>query len=191
MNVTIVDCFDSFTYNLLQLVGTLGGAPVAVTCDQPISRIEHEKPQRIILSPGPGNPDESGVCREVIERFAGEVPILGVCLGHQTIISSFGGRIVPLDDPVHGKTSLINHIGTGIFAGISQPFTATRYHSLTATKETLPGEFEITATSSGDNCIMAVSHRELPLHGVQFHPESIMTPAGYRIMTNFLQTGGI
>ena len=191
MNVTIVDCFDSFTYNLHQLVGTLGGTPVAITCDQPLSRIEHEEPGRIILSPGPGTPDDSGVCREVIERYAGEVPILGVCLGHQTIISSFGGKIVRLDDPVHGKTSLIQHTGTGIFAGISQPFTATRYHSLTAAKETLPKEFEITATSNGDNCIMAVSHRELPLHGVQFHPESIMTPAGCRIMTNFLQRRGI
>lgn len=191
MNVTIVDCFDSFTYNLLQLVGTLGGSPVAVTCDQSISRIEREDPQRIILSPGPGTPDESGICREVIERYAGEVPILGVCLGHQTIISSFGGKIIRLDEPVHGKTSQITHTGTGLFDGITRSFTATRYHSLTASKEMFPDELEITATSVGDNCIMAVSHRELPLHGVQFHPESIMTPAGHRIMTNFLQNGGI
>ena len=191
MNVTIVDCFDSFTYNLLQLVGTIGGSPVAVTCDQSISRIESEEPDRIILSPGPGTPDESGVCHEVIKRYAGEVPILGVCLGHQTIISSYGGKIVRLEEPVHGKTSLISHTGTGIFAGISQPFTATRYHSLTASREAFPEELEITATSGGDNCIMAVSHRELPIHGVQFHPESIMTPAGHRIMTNFLHTGGI
>lgn len=190
MNVTIVDCFDSFTYNLLQLVGTIGGSPVAVTCDQPITCIERERPDRIILSPGPGTPDESGVCREVIEQYAGEVPILGVCLGHQTIISTYGGKITRLEEPVHGKTSLITHTGTGLFDGIAQPFTATRYHSLAADKETLPKEFTITASSQGDECIMAVSHRELLLHGVQFHPESIMTPAGHRIISNFLRTGG-
>ena len=191
MNVTIVDCFDSFTYNLHQLVGTIGAKSVAITCDQPISRIEQEEPDRIILSPGPGTPDESGVCREVIEQYAGKIPILGVCLGHQTIISSFGGNIVRLPEPVHGKMSQINHTGTGIFAGVEQSFTATRYHSLTAEKESLPKEFAITATSEMDGCIMAVSHRSFPLHGVQFHPESIMTPAGYRIVKNFLQTGGI
>jgi anthranilate synthase/aminodeoxychorismate synthase-like glutamine amidotransferase len=190
MNVTIVDCFDSFTYNLLQLVGTIGGNPVTVTCDQPVSRIEREKPDRIILSPGPGTPDDSGVCREVIERFAGEVPILGVCLGHQTIISAYGGKITRLKDPVHGKTSLISHSGTGLFAGISHPFTATRYHSLAADEKTLPGEFMVTAASCQDGCIMAASHRELPLHGVQFHPESVMTLVGHRIMYNFLHTGG-
>lgn len=190
MNVTIVDCFDSFTYNLLQLVGTIGGVPVAVTCDQPVSRIEREKPDRIILSPGPGTPDEAGVCREVIERFAGDVPILGVCLGHQTIINTYGGRITRLKEPVHGKTSLISHTGTGLFSGISQPFSATRYHSLAAEKETLPKEFSITASSQEDGCIMAVSHREIPLFGVQFHPESIMTPAGHRIMSNFLFSKG-
>lgn len=191
MKVTIVDCFDSFTYNLLQLVGTIGGAPSVVTCDQPVSRIEQEKPDRIILSPGPGTPDEAGVCREVIERYAGEVPILGVCLGHQTIINTYGGRITRLNEPVHGKTCLISHTGTGLFSGISQPFTATRYHSLAAERATLPKEFAITASSQGDDCIMAVSHRELPLHGVQFHPESIMTPAGHRIIANFLSNGGI
>ena len=191
MNVTIVDCFDSFTYNLHQLVGTIGAKPVAITCDQPISRIEREQPDRIILSPGPGTPDESGVCREVIEQYAGSVPILGVCLGHQTIISSFGGKIVRLAEPVHGKTSQISHTGTGIFSGVDQKFTATRYHSLTADRETLPKELVISATSKGDDCIMAVSHQTYALHGVQFHPESIMTPAGYRIMKNFLQTGGV
>ncbi|MDD1727616.1 MAG: aminodeoxychorismate/anthranilate synthase component II [Methanospirillum sp.] len=191
MNVTIVDCFDSFTYNLHQLVGTLGGEPVAITCDQEISRIERENPDRIILSPGPGTPTESGVCREVIEQYAGVVPILGVCLGHQTIIHTFGGRIVRLDEPVHGKTSKISHTETGLFQGIPQAFTATRYHSLTADRNTLPREFHITATSQGDDCIMAVSHEKLPIHGVQFHPESIMTPAGRLIMTNFLATGGV
>ncbi|MFH0968123.1 MAG: aminodeoxychorismate/anthranilate synthase component II [Methanobacteriota archaeon] len=191
MNVIIVDCFDSFTYNLHQLVGTIGANPIAITCDQSICRIECEEPDRIILSPGPGTPDESGVCPEVIKRYAGKVPILGVCLGHQTIISSFGGNIVRLQKPVHGKTSLISHTGTGIFSGIEKPFTATRYHSLTAEKESLPEELIITATSENDGCIMAVSHQIFPLHGVQFHPESIRTPAGYQIIKNFLCTGGI
>lgn len=191
MNVTIVDCFDSFTYNLHQLVGTLGAEPVAITCDQEITRIERENPDRIILSPGPGTPAESGVCREVIEQYAGVVPILGVCLGHQTIIHTFGGRIVRLDEPVHGKTSKISHTETGLFQGIPQAFTATRYHSLTADRNTLPREFHITATSQGDDCIMAVSYEKLPIHGVQFHPESIMTPAGRLIMTNFLINGGV
>ncbi|PWR71452.1 anthranilate synthase component II [Methanospirillum lacunae] len=191
MNVTIVDCFDSFTYNLHQLVGTLGANPVAITCDQDIEKIKKTNPDRIILSPGPGTPEESGVCRKVIEQYAGVIPILGVCLGHQTIIHTFGGEIVRLTEPVHGKTSHIAHTGTGIFDGISQSFTATRYHSLTADRASLPDEFRITATSEGDNCIMAVSHEKFPLHGVQFHPESIMTPAGRQIMENFLKTGGI
>ncbi len=191
MNVTIVDCFDSFTYNLHQLVGTLGADPVAITCDQDISLIEKTNPDRIILSPGPGTPEESGVCSQVIEHYAGIVPILGVCLGHQTIIHTYGGEIVRLSEPVHGKTCRITHTGTGLFQGISQAFTATRYHSLTADRSSLPKEFRITATSEGDNCIMAVSHEQLPLHGVQFHPESVMTPAGRQIMENFLKTGGI
>jgi len=191
MNVTIVDCFDSFTYNLHQLVGTLGADPVAITCDQEISRIEQENPDRIILSPGPGTPEESGICPEVIERYTGEIPILGVCLGHQTIIHTFGGKIIRLTEPVHGKTSRISHTGTGLFQGVPQAFTATRYHSLTADRITLPKEFNITATSEGDDCIMAVSHEQHPIHGVQFHPESIMTPAGRQIMENFLKTGGI
>jgi anthranilate synthase/aminodeoxychorismate synthase-like glutamine amidotransferase len=191
VNVTIVDCFDSFTYNLYQLVGTLGANPIAVTCDQPIRRIEREEPDRIILSPGPGTPAESGVCPDVIRQYIGKVPILGVCLGHQTIISSLGGNIVRLPEPVHGKTSKISHSGTGIFAGVEQSFTATRYHSLTAEKESLPEDLTITATSEKDGCIMAVSHRTFPLHGVQFHPESVMTSAGSRIIKNFLLTGGV
>lgn len=190
MKVVIVDCFDSFTYNLLQLVGMLGASPVTITCDQPLIKIEKENPDRIILSPGPGTPDDSGVTAEVIRAFAGKIPILGVCLGHQTIINTFGGKIVRLSVPVHGKTSQISHSGTGIFSGIPQRFTATRYHSLTVDPISLPDEFMITATSAGDQCIMAVSHRSYPLHGVQFHPESIMTDAGHLMMKNFLINGG-
>ena len=191
MRVTIIDCFDSFTFNLLQLVGNLGGKPGVIRSDQPFSRVKQERPDRIILSPGPGTPADAGVCQEVIERYAGEVPILGVCLGHQTIISSFGGRIIRLEEPVHGKTSRITHTGTGLFSRVSQPFTATRYHSLIADPGSLPSSFAVTATSEGDGAIMAVSHREMPLHGVQFHPESIMTREGHQIMTNFLRTGGV
>ncbi len=191
MKVVIIDCFDSFTYNLLQLVGTAGANPIAITSDQNIEKIEQEQPDRIILSPGPGTPDESGVCREVIERYAGIVPILGVCLGHQTIVQTFGGKIVRLETPVHGKTSQITHTGTGIFDGVSPSFTATRYHSLTADTESLPENIRVTATSQNDGCIMAVSHTTLPIHGVQFHPESIMTPAGYQIIKNFLKNGGM
>jgi anthranilate synthase/aminodeoxychorismate synthase-like glutamine amidotransferase len=191
MKVVIIDCFDSFTYNLLQLVGTAGANPIAITSDQSIEKIEQEQPDRIILSPGPGTPDESGVCREVIGRYAGIVPILGVCLGHQTIVQTFGGKIVRLETPVHGKTSQITHTGTGIFDGVSPSFTATRYHSLTADTESLPESIRVTATSQNDGCIMAVSHTTLPIHGVQFHPESIMTPAGYQIIKNFLKNGGM
>jgi anthranilate synthase/aminodeoxychorismate synthase-like glutamine amidotransferase len=189
MKVVIIDCFDSFTYNLVQLVGMVGARPVVITSDQPLERVTLEQPDRIILSPGPGTPQDSGICPEVISRSAGNVPILGVCLGHQTLIHSYGGRIVRLPEPVHGKTFQISHLGTGIFAGVSHPFTATRYHSLTADKETLPEDFIVTATSP-DGCIMGVSHRQHLLHGLQFHPESIMTPAGFQIMKNFLRNGG-
>lgn len=190
MKVVIVDCFDSFTYNLLQMVGTAGARPIPITSDQSISRIEQEDPDRIILSPGPGTPDESGVCREVIEQYAGVVPILGVCLGHQTIVQTFGGKIVRLENPVHGKMCQIDHTGKGIFNGLPPSFTATRYHSLTADMQTLPDDLTITAISHNDGCVMAVSHVTLPIHGLQFHPESIMTPAGHQIMKNFLGTGG-
>jgi anthranilate synthase/aminodeoxychorismate synthase-like glutamine amidotransferase len=191
MKVVIVDCFDSFTFNLLQMVGTIGAHPVAIPSDQPLQRITNEEPDRIILSPGPGTPEDSGICHKVIQTYAGKVPILGVCLGHQTIISSFGGKIVRLDEPVHGKTSQISHIGTGIFSGIPQLFTATRYHSLTADRDSIPEEFIITATSGEDESIMGVSHCKYPLHGVQFHPESILTTVGSQIIRNFLRTGGV
>lgn len=191
MKVVIIDCFDSFTYNLLQMVGTAGACPVPITADQNISRIQQEQPDRIILSPGPGTPDDTGVCLEVIRHYAGMIPILGVCLGHQTIVQHYGGKIIRMREPVHGKTSQISHSGTGIFTGVDPGFTATRYHSLAAERESMPHELVVTATSPQDGCIMAVSHKELPVHGVQFHPESIMTLAGYQILKNFLVTGGV
>ncbi|OPX66575.1 MAG: Anthranilate synthase component 2 [Methanoregulaceae archaeon PtaB.Bin056] len=190
MRVVIVDCFDSFTYNLYQMVGMLGAVPITVTCDRPISAVRDESPDRIILSPGPGTPDDSGVCPEVIREFEGRVPILGVCLGHQTILHCHGGAVRRMDAPVHGKTSRIVHGGQGLFAGLPNPFTATRYHSLAVQKDAVPGEFETLAFSAEDGCVMGVMHRTMPLYGLQFHPESIMTPQGRVIMENFLFFGG-
>lgn len=189
MKVAIIDCFDSFTYNLYQLIGNLGARPIAFTCDQPISLVREAEPDRILLSPGPGTPDDSGICPDVIREFSGSVPILGVCLGHQTIVQTFGGTIERMARPVHGKTSRIIHTGDGIFSGLENPFAATRYHSLMASVEGLPGEFETLAYAEDDHCIMAVSHRKYPVYGIQFHPESIMTPEGVRLMHNFLSGG--
>jgi anthranilate synthase/aminodeoxychorismate synthase-like glutamine amidotransferase len=189
MKVAIIDCFDSFTYNLYQLVGSLGAEPLTITCDQPLSRILDSYPDRIILSPGPGTPDESGICPAVIRTYAGSVPILGVCLGHQTIIQTFGGNISRMGVPRHGKTSTIIHTGTGLFRGLPNPFPATRYHSLMVSRKDLPADFDTIAIASDDSCVMAVSHREMPIFGVQFHPESIMTPAGAQLIGNFLAEG--
>ncbi len=186
MKVAIIDCYDSFTYNLYQLVGNLGANPVAFTCDQPLSLIQKSAPDRIILSPGPGTPEESGVCPEVIEEYAGKVPILGVCLGHQAIVQVFGGAIVRMTHPVHGKTSRIRHTGTGIFSGLENPFYGTRYHSLMAVPDKIPEEFVTQAFAEDDQCVMAVAHKKYPLIGIQFHPESIMTPEGTSMMRNFL-----
>lgn len=190
MNVVIIDCFDSFTYNLYQLVGSLGATPVPVTCNKPIQDVKDADPDRIILSPGPGTPKDAGISADVIREFAGKVPILGVCLGHQTIIDTLGGKITRMDHPVHGMTSEIQNSGKGIFSGTPEHFSAARYHSLAAEKESLPKELTITATSMDDGVIMAVSHSKYPLFGLQFHPESIMTPVGRTIMKNFLHCGG-
>ncbi|MDD1723670.1 MAG: aminodeoxychorismate/anthranilate synthase component II [Methanospirillum sp.] len=190
MNVVIVDCFDSFTYNLYQLVGSLGAQPMPVTCDMPISSITDADPDRIILSPGPGTPADAGVTAEVIRRFSGEIPILGVCLGHQTIVHTLGGRILRMARPVHGMTSEITNSGEGVFSGLPERFSATRYHSLTADPATLPSDLRVTATARDDGTIMGVAHQKYPVFGLQFHPESIMTPAGRQIMDNFLRTGG-
>lgn len=190
MNVVIVDCFDSFTYNLFQMVGRMGASPIPIRSDMPLESVRKAEPDRIILSPGPGRPEDSGVCREVIRHFAGDVPILGVCLGHQTIIHSYGGRICRMKSPVHGKTSSIMHSRNGIFAGLPSPIQATRYHSLAVDPDCMPEEFETLAVAADDRCIMAVRHQHLPITGVQFHPESVMTPAGMHLIENFLVRGG-
>ena len=187
MKVLIVDCFDSFTFNLYQQVGRLGGSPVVKTCDTPLDDLEQTGCDRIILSPGPGTPEESGVCPEVLTTLSRTIPTLGVCLGHQAICSVFGGKIVRAKHLMHGKTSAIRHDGAGIFTGVPGTFPATRYHSLVADRESLPPELQESATSLDDGYVMGVRHTRFPIEGVQFHPESILTENGDAIIKNFLR----
>jgi anthranilate synthase component II len=186
MRVLVIDCYDSFTYNLTQLVGSLGAVPEVVMNDAPPEALDRHLFDRIILSPGPGRPEESGLCLTVLGTLSREVPTLGVCLGHQAICTAFGGTVIRGEKPVHGKTSPVRHDGRGIFAGIGSPFTATRYHSLVADRASLPPDLEVTAESLDDHCIMGVRHRRYPVEGVQFHPESILTGEGRQIIANFL-----
>jgi len=189
----MIDNYDSFTYNLVQYFGELG-ADVHVYRNDQISVAEIEKlaPERIVISPGPCTPNEAGVSVETIKVFAGRVPILGVCLGHQSIGQAFGGKIVHTGEIMHGKTSMIYHRGEGVFRGLSNPLEATRYHSLVIEKESLPDCLEVTAwTRNAEDEIdeiMGVRHRELPIEGVQFHPESILTEHGHDMLKNFLET---
>jgi len=189
MNVLIVDCYDSFTFNLYQQVGKLGGTPVVMTCDTPLADLEKSGCDRIILSPGPGTPEDAGVCREVLTTLSRTVPTLGVCLGHQAICTAFGGKVARAAHLMHGKTSPIRHDGAGIYAGIASPFTATRYHSLIAEQESLPGDLRVVATSLDDGYVMGVRHDRYPIEGVQFHPESVLTGRGDAILANFLRDG--
>jgi anthranilate synthase component II len=186
MKVLIIDCYDSFTFNLYQQVGKLGADPVVCTSDTPLDDLVKTGCDRIILSPGPGTPEDSGVCREVLKTMSRTIPTLGVCLGHQTICSVFGGDVVRAKHLMHGKTSHIRHDGKGVFAGLPQPFTATRYHSLVARKDSLPDELQVSAMSLDDNYIMGVRHTCYPIEGVQFHPESILSPEGDQLIRNFL-----
>jgi anthranilate synthase component 2 len=190
MRVLLIDCYDSFTYNLTQLVGSLGAVPVVIMNDAPAGALERHTWDRIILSPGPGRPEESGLCLTALSTLSREVPTLGVCLGHQAVCTAFGGRVIRGERPVHGKTSPVSHDGTGIFAGIRNPFTATRYHSLVADRASLPRDLEVTAESLDDGCIMGIRHRRYPIDGVQFHPESILTGEGRQILANFLSGKG-
>ncbi|MEN6443098.1 MAG: aminodeoxychorismate/anthranilate synthase component II [Methanoregula sp.] len=190
MKVLIVDCYDSFTFNLYQQVGRMGAVPVVVTCDTPLLRLEKTGCDRIILSPGPGTPEDAGVCLEVLDTMSHTIPTLGVCLGHQAICTSYGGTVVRADHLMHGKTSEILHDKKGIFTGLPSPFSATRYHSLVALKDSLPPDLLVTATSVDDGCVMGVRHARYPVEGVQFHPESILSPQGDRIIHNFLYGNG-
>ncbi len=183
----MIDNYDSFTYNLVQYFGELG-ADVHIHRNDKISldKIEAMKPDRIVISPGPCTPNEAGVSIEVIKQFSGRVPILGVCLGHQSIGQAFGGKIIRAKTLMHGKTSMIHHKGAGVFKGLDNPLQATRYHSLVIDRETLPECLEVTAWTDDDE-IMGVRHRTLDVEGVQFHPESILTDQGHELLANFLK----
>lgn len=186
MNVLVIDCYDSFTYNLVQLIGALGANPVVVKSDASPEKLGKIYPDRVILSPGPGHPKGSGLCLQALRTISRSVPTLGVCLGHQAICHSEGASVVQGYHLMHGKTSHIIHDGKGVYKGIKNPFVATRYHSLIADPETLPGSLEITARSLDDGYIMGVRHRDYPVEGVQFHPESILCDSGSSIIRNFL-----
>lgn len=187
----VIDNYDSFTYNLVQYFGELGAEPVVRRNDEiDIEGVRRLAPGAICISPGPCTPNEAGVSNEVIREFAGEIPLLGVCLGHQCIGQVFGGEVVRAGRLMHGKTSLIHHGGEGMFEGLPNPFEATRYHSLIVRRESLPDCLEITAETDQQE-IMGLRHRELPVHGVQFHPESILTTHGKQLLGNFLRGAGM
>ncbi len=185
--ILIVDNYDSFTFNIAQEMGELGAEVTVVRNDQfDVAAVMAAPPDGIVISPGPGDPDDSGLSRELIVAAAGIRPVLGVCLGHQCIGEIYGGRIIRAPELVHGKTSPIHHAGLGVFAGLPDPFEATRYHSLVVERESFPNDvLEITATTE-DGLIMGLRHRTLDVEGVQFHPESILTPHGYDLFRNFL-----
>ena len=186
--VFLLDNYDSFTYNLVQYLGELGAEVCVKRNDEvTVERIAATRPSAIVLSPGPGRPEDAGVLMQVIRQLGRVTPILGVCLGHQAIGAVFGGSVIRAAVPMHGKTSTIEHDGRGVFRGLTEPFTASRYHSLVVSESGLPGELEITARTKEDGTIMGLRHRTLPVHGVQFHPESILTGEGRRILRNFLE----
>ena len=185
--ILMIDNYDSFTYNLVQYMGELG-ADIRVERNDRISidEIESLAPKKIVISPGPCTPAKAGISVEVIKYFSGKVPVLGVCLGHQSVGAAFGGEIIKAGKLMHGKTSEVRHDGKTLFKDLPNPFTATRYHSLVLNRKTLPDCFEITAESD-DNEIMGIRHKDLPVEGVQFHPESILTPDGKDLLKNFIE----
>ena len=184
--ILVIDNYDSFTYNLVQYLGELGADLEVYRNDKiTVDRIKKMRPARIVISPGPGEPRNAGISEEVILAFGKSTPILGVCLGHQAIGEAFGGRIVGAKSLMHGKTSMIYHDGKGIFKGVKNPFEATRYHSLIIERKSFPKELEITAETK-EKEIMGLAHRKYPIYGVQFHPESILTAEGKKLLKNFL-----
>jgi para-aminobenzoate synthetase component II len=185
--ILMIDNYDSFTYNIVQYMGELGADMRVERNDQiSIEEIESLNPKKIVISPGPCTPEKAGVSVAVIRHFAGKVPLLGVCLGHQSVGAAFGGEVIKAGKLMHGKTSEVRHDGKTLFKNLPNPFTATRYHSLVLNRKTLPDCFEITAESD-DNEIMGIRHKELPVEGVQFHPESILTPNGKDLLRNFIE----
>jgi anthranilate synthase component 2 len=187
----MIDNYDSFTYNVVQYLGELGAEVVVYRNDEiTLTEIEQIAPEKIVISPGPCTPDEAGVSMEVVTRFGATIPILGICLGHQSIGQALGGTVLRAREVMHGKTSLIHHSDRGVFRGLPQPFEATRYHSLVVAREDLPDCLEVTAWTERDgefDEIMGFKHREYPMEGVQFHPESIRTPVGHDLLRNFLE----
>ena len=190
--VFVLDNYDSFTYNLVQYLGELGAVVEVRRNDQvSIAEIEALRPERIVISPGPCTPADAGISVELIRHFAGKVPVLGVCLGHQAIGEAFGGKVVRAKNIMHGKTSRVEHDGKTIFKGLESPMTATRYHSLIVADEDLPPELEVSAHTverDGTQVIMGLRHRKFPVEGVQFHPESVLTDEGKKLVKNFLQS---
>ena len=186
--VLVIDNYDSFTYNLVQYLGELGATVVVRRNDEAsLDQLRALGHARVVISPGPGRPEQAGVSLDVIREFGPRMPVLGVCLGHQAIGLAFGGEVVRAPLPVHGKTSTVEHNRTGVFTGLTTPFQAGRYHSLVVDEKTLPGDLEVTARTKEDGVVMGLRHRMLPIHGVQFHPESVLTNEGRRILRNFLE----
>ena len=184
--VLVIDNYDSFVYNLVQYLGELGSLPIVHRHDEvALEEIRRIDPDAVLISPGPGRPEDAGVSNDVIRELAGDVPILGVCLGHQCIGQLFGGDVVRAPAIMHGKTSLVHHDGLGVLKGLPQPFEATRYHSLVVDPASVPDVLEVTARTD-DGVVMGLRHRELPVEGVQFHPESILTTGGHQLLENFL-----
>jgi anthranilate synthase/aminodeoxychorismate synthase-like glutamine amidotransferase len=185
----VIDNYDSFTYNLVQYLGELGADVRVIRNDQmTVDAVRSVNADRIVISPGPGRPEDAGVTMAVIRCLGERVPILGVCLGHQAIGAAYGGTVVRAASPMHGKTSTIDHDGRGVFAGIGGPFPASRYHSLVVSASDLPADLEVSARTAEEGIIMGLRHRRFPVHGVQFHPESILTGEGRTILRNFLRT---
>ncbi|MDQ3169806.1 MAG: aminodeoxychorismate/anthranilate synthase component II [Acidobacteriota bacterium] len=186
--ILLIDNYDSFTYNLAHAFGELGADVVVRRNDAiDLEGVASLNPSKVVISPGPGRPDGAGVSIDVIRRFGPTRPLLGVCLGHQAIGQVFGGRVVRAPGPVHGKTALVEHDAKGIFAGLPGPFDAGRYHSLIVEADPWPAELEVAATIAGEATVMALRHRTFPIHGVQFHPESVLTPSGRAILKTFLE----
>nr|WP_301287537.1 aminodeoxychorismate/anthranilate synthase component II [Methanocalculus alkaliphilus] len=189
MKVVIIDCFDSFSYNLVQIIGGLGAEPIVIPADQPLDRVTEADPDRIILSPGPGRPGDFPLLGEVLNTLSHNTPTLGVCLGHQAICTAEGGYIIHAPRPVHGEVTSIRHDGAGIYTGLPNPFPAVRYHSLVVDRTRLPDDLVITARSVGDDLPMGIRHRRYPIEGVQFHPESFLTRDGPGLVESFLKEG--
>jgi anthranilate synthase component 2 len=191
MKVLVIDNYDSFVYNLVQYIGEQGGDPIVFRNDQiTLEKALEIKPERIVISPGPGDPQNPryfGVCSKILKKMSKKIPTLGVCLGHQGIISTYGGQVVRAGKVVHGKPSPIKHDGRMLYKGVENPLEATRYHSLVGKKDTMPQCLEVTAIALDDGEIMGVRHKEYPIEGVQFHPESILTTPGKRIIANFME----